>query len=53
MKVTPVVDHNWCKSIYFLDPNGVQLEFCCLTQDLGEEQVAQRSREVWTRHSRR
>jgi catechol 2,3-dioxygenase-like lactoylglutathione lyase family enzyme len=35
--VTPVRDHEWSKSIYFKDPNGIQLEFCCLTQDLTEE----------------
>jgi catechol 2,3-dioxygenase-like lactoylglutathione lyase family enzyme len=37
VKVTEVVDHDWAKSIYFKDPNGIQLEFCCITRDLGEE----------------
>ena len=32
--VTEVVDHDWAKSIYFQDPNGVQLEFCCFTRNL-------------------
>ena len=27
--VTEVVDHDWAKSIYFKDPNGLQLEYCC------------------------
>lgn len=35
--VTPVRDHDWAKSIYFKDPNGIQLEFCCFTRDLTEE----------------
>lgn len=26
VKVTPVVDHEFCKSIYFRDPDGMQLE---------------------------
>jgi catechol-2,3-dioxygenase len=37
VKVTRVVDHDWAKSIYFKDPNGIQLEFCCYTRDLDEE----------------
>jgi catechol 2,3-dioxygenase-like lactoylglutathione lyase family enzyme len=35
--VTDVVDHQWAKSIYFKDPNGISLEFCCLTRDVGTE----------------
>jgi catechol 2,3-dioxygenase-like lactoylglutathione lyase family enzyme len=37
IKVTEVVDHDWAKSIYFKDPNGIQLEFCCTTRDTTEE----------------
>lgn len=22
------VDHNWCQSLYYLDPNGIMVEFC-------------------------
>jgi catechol 2,3-dioxygenase-like lactoylglutathione lyase family enzyme len=32
--VSDVVDHDWAKSIYFMDPNGIQLEFCCFTRNL-------------------
>jgi catechol 2,3-dioxygenase-like lactoylglutathione lyase family enzyme len=33
--VSEIVDHDgWCKSIYFEDPNGIQLEYCCLTRAL-------------------
>ena len=33
VKVSEIVDHNWAKSIYFKDPNGMQLEYCCLTRE--------------------
>ena len=33
--VTDIVDHEWAKSIYFTDPNGISLEYCCLTRDVG------------------
>src|SRR5262250_957661 len=32
VKVTPVVDHEWAKSIYFKDPNGLLLEFSYITR---------------------
>ena len=35
--VTDIVDHEWAQSIYFLDPNGISLEFCYLTRDIGTE----------------
>jgi catechol 2,3-dioxygenase-like lactoylglutathione lyase family enzyme len=35
--VTEVVDHDWAKSIYFKDPNGLQLEYCCYTRDLNAD----------------
>lgn len=33
VEVTEVMDHQWAKSIYFKDPNGLQLEYCCLTRE--------------------
>jgi catechol 2,3-dioxygenase-like lactoylglutathione lyase family enzyme len=33
VKVTPVVDHDWAKSIYFKDPNGLMLEYSYVTRD--------------------
>jgi catechol 2,3-dioxygenase-like lactoylglutathione lyase family enzyme len=48
VKVTDVVDHGWCKSIYFHDPNRIQLEYCCLTGELSNELVADRSGDGWT-----
>jgi len=35
--VSEVVDHDWAKSIYFKDPNGMQMEYCCLTRNFVEE----------------
>jgi catechol 2,3-dioxygenase-like lactoylglutathione lyase family enzyme len=37
IEVTEVVDHGWAKSIYFNDPNGLMLEFCCLTREFNED----------------
>lgn len=43
--VTDVVDHQWAKSIYFTDPNGISLEFCCFTREVGtEDDVAMQQR---------
>ena len=53
VQVTEVVDHRWCKSIYFRDPNGLQLEFCCFTAELGSEHVAGRTQEAWKCWARR
>lgn len=35
--VTAVVEHEWANSIYFKDPNGIMLEYCCYTRDLGDD----------------
>ena len=32
--VTPVVDHEWMRSIYFKDPNNLLLEYACTTREL-------------------
>jgi catechol 2,3-dioxygenase-like lactoylglutathione lyase family enzyme len=37
VKVTPVVDHEWAKSIYFKDPNGLLLEFSYLTREFNTD----------------
>jgi catechol 2,3-dioxygenase-like lactoylglutathione lyase family enzyme len=34
VRVTPVVDHEWMKSIYFKDPNNLMLEYACQTRAL-------------------
>lgn len=52
VEVTDVVDHGWCKSIYFSDPNHLKLEYCHLSAELGAEHVAQRSGADWKRWQR-
>jgi len=47
VKVRGIVDHGWCQSIYFRDPNFLQLEFCCLSRELTEKDVAARRSESW------
>ena len=47
LKVRGIVDHGWCQSIYFRDPNFLQLEFCCLSRELAEKDVAARRSESW------
>ena len=37
VKVTPIVDHEWMKSIYFKDPNNLLLEFACATRPLTDD----------------
>ncbi len=44
VKVTEIVDHDWAKSIYFSDPNGMQLEYCCLTRELDDNDARMQDR---------
>ena len=37
VKVTPVVDHEWMRSIYFKDPNGLLLEYACWMRELVDD----------------
>ena len=49
VEVTDVVDHGWCKSIYFKDPNGLQLEFCTTTAaEFGAEHLVDADSDTWT-----
>lgn len=52
VRVRGPVDHGWCLSIYFRDPNGLQLEYCCLTADLGDAHRAAREGKTWRRFAR-
>ncbi|HJW69563.1 MAG TPA: VOC family protein [Candidatus Binatia bacterium] len=45
VKVTPVVDHEWMKSIYFKDPNGLMLEFAWQSRELGNDDGVMQVRE--------
>ncbi len=51
--VRGIVDHGWCKSIYFRDPNFLQLEYCCMTEPLEERHRAGRLEESWAKWARR
>ncbi len=42
--VTDLVDHDWAKSIYFKDPNGIQLEYCCFTRNLNANDARMQDR---------
>jgi catechol 2,3-dioxygenase-like lactoylglutathione lyase family enzyme len=44
VKVSDVVDHTWAKSIYFKDPNGMQLEYCCLTREFNQDDATMQDR---------
>src|SRR5262252_5693525 len=44
VEVTEIVDHDWAKSIYFKDPNGLQLEFCCFTRELNANDARMQDR---------
>lgn len=41
---TEVVDHDWAKSVYFKDPNGIQLEYCCFTRNLNANDARMQDR---------
>ncbi len=47
VEVRGIVDHGWCQSIYFRDPNFLQLEFCCLSRELTDKDFAGRTSESW------
>jgi catechol 2,3-dioxygenase-like lactoylglutathione lyase family enzyme len=44
VEITEVVDHDWAKSIYFKDPNGIQLEYCCFTRNLNANDARMQDR---------
>ena len=44
VEVTDVVDHDWARSIYFRDPNGIQLEYCYFTRNLNANDARMQER---------
>jgi catechol 2,3-dioxygenase-like lactoylglutathione lyase family enzyme len=42
VEVTDIVDHQWAQSIYFKDPNGLSLEYCCVVGTRPEGDAAMR-----------
>jgi catechol 2,3-dioxygenase-like lactoylglutathione lyase family enzyme len=45
VKVTPIVDHEWMRSIYLKDPNGVMIEFAWQSRELGPDDAVMQVRE--------
>jgi catechol 2,3-dioxygenase-like lactoylglutathione lyase family enzyme len=40
IKVTPMIDHDFCKSIYFSDPDGMQLEISYWVRTLERRDIS-------------
>jgi len=40
VETTEIVDHGWARSIYFKDPNGISLEYCCVVGSRPEGDAA-------------
>jgi len=52
VEVTEIVDHGWAQSIYFKDPNGLSLEYCCMVRNL-TPRTTQRCRSASRSHAAR
>jgi catechol 2,3-dioxygenase-like lactoylglutathione lyase family enzyme len=44
VEITDIVDHGWAQSIYFKDPNGLSLEYCCAVRNLTEDDARMQER---------
>ena len=44
VETTDIVDHGWAQSIYFKDPNGLSLEYCCMMRNLTEDDARMQER---------
>jgi catechol 2,3-dioxygenase-like lactoylglutathione lyase family enzyme len=44
VEVTDIVDHGFAKSIYFRDPNGLSLEYCCFVRNLTKDDATMQER---------
>jgi catechol 2,3-dioxygenase-like lactoylglutathione lyase family enzyme len=44
VKTTEIVDHGWAQSIYFKDPNGISLEYCCVVGNRPEADAMMQGR---------
>jgi glyoxylase I family protein len=44
VEVTDIVDHEWAKSIYFKDPNGLSLEYCCVLRNFTKDDATMQER---------
>jgi catechol 2,3-dioxygenase-like lactoylglutathione lyase family enzyme len=41
VEVSKTVDHGYARSIFFRDPNNLQVEFCCMTRPFNPEDLHQ------------
>ncbi len=44
VEVTDIRDHDWAQSIYFKDPNGLSLEYCCVVRNFTEDDATMQER---------
>ena len=44
VEVTDIIDHGMSKSIYFKDPNGISLEYCCFVRNLTKDDAKMQER---------
>jgi hypothetical protein len=44
VEVTDIVDHGLSKSIYFKDPNGLSLEYCCFVRNFTKDDATMQER---------
>ena len=44
VETTDIIDHGWAQSIYFKDPNGLSLEYCCAVRNLTEDDATMQER---------
>jgi Glyoxalase/Bleomycin resistance protein/Dioxygenase superfamily len=44
VETTDIADHGWAQSIYFKDPNGLSLEYCCMVRNLTENDARMQER---------
>lgn len=44
IEVTEIIDLRYAKAIFFFDPNGIQLEFCCQIRDFNDADLHQESK---------
>ena len=48
MPVLGPIDLDWLHSLYFLDPNGIQLEFACTNRSVpGDEYLEPMRSDLW------
>jgi catechol 2,3-dioxygenase-like lactoylglutathione lyase family enzyme len=52
LKTFMEADHGWCHSVYFIDPNGIMVEFCTTTKPGDLEQSREEALALLRQHPR-